>query len=307
MKLKMLSVLQVFVLGLAACAAHARDLSEATESVPRALPYEGHLAVDGVPLNGTVELTFSLWATPDVVAGAQSLFEQTQQVRFVNGKFSVMLGEGNVGLSQVIFDADALYVGVAVGPTTLAGRQRIVAVPYALWAAKAADFTVANDLAVGGNATVSNDLAVGFDAAIGRDLAVGLNATVSNDLAVGLNATVSNDLAVGGNATMARDLAVGGTTVLFGESQFRGPATVNGLFTASRSTFTGTVDGTDVKMCIGHTACVAGAPSGCGAVTCPAGKFLIMMQTPTQCAGANNHSGTCCSLKLVREVNGVCP
>ena len=109
------------------------------------------------------------------------------------------------------------------------------------------------------------------------------------------------------NATVFNDLAVGGTTVLFGESQFRGRATVNGLFTASRSTFTGTVDGTDVKMCIGHTACVAGAPSGCGAVTCPAGKFLVMMQTPTQCAGANNHSGTCCSLQLVREVNGACP
>ena len=300
MKLKMLSVLQVFVLGLAACAAHARDLNEATESVPRALPYEGHLAVDGVPLNGTVELTFSLWATPDVVAGAQSLFEQTQQVRFVNGKFSVMLGEGNVGLSQVIFDADALYVGVAVGPTTLAGRQRIVAVPYALWAAKAADFTVANDLAVGRNATVSNDLAVGRNATVSNDLAVGFDAAIGRDLTVGRDATMLN-------ATVFNDLAVGGTTVLFGESQFRGRATVNGLFTASRSTFTGTVDGTDVKMCIGHTACVAGAPSGCGAVTCPAGKFLVMMQTPTQCAGANNHSGTCCSLQLVREVNGACP
>lgn len=73
----------------------------------------------------------NLWETPDVVDGVQALFEQRQPVRFVNGKFSVMLGEGQPGLSEVIFDGDALYVGVAVGATTLAGRQRIVPVPYA--------------------------------------------------------------------------------------------------------------------------------------------------------------------------------
>jgi hypothetical protein len=63
----------------------------------------------------------------------------------------VLLGQAQQGLANAIFDADALYVGITVGGTTLRGRQRIVPVPYALWAAKAADFTVAGELSIDGS------------------------------------------------------------------------------------------------------------------------------------------------------------
>ena len=77
---------------------------------------------------------------------------------FVNGRFSVLLGEAQQGLANAIFDADALYVGITVGGTTLRGRQRIVPVPYALWAAKAADFTVEGNLSVAGEVSVAGPL-----------------------------------------------------------------------------------------------------------------------------------------------------
>jgi hypothetical protein len=138
--------------------AHAGDNNPRTSSVPRALPYEGVLAVDGVPLNGTLAVTFRLWGADAPVAGEVALFEETLQVPFVNGRFSVLLGQAQQGLANAIFDADALYVGITVGGTTLRGRQRIVPVPYALWAAKAADFTVENNLSVAGEVSVAGPL-----------------------------------------------------------------------------------------------------------------------------------------------------
>ena len=138
--------------------AHAGDNNPRTESVPRALPYEGVLAVDGVPLNGELQVTFRLWGAPAPVAGEVALYEETQDVPFVNGRFSVLLGQAQQGLANAIFDADALYVGITVGGTTLRGRQRIVPVPYALWAAKAADFTVEGNLSVAGEVSVAGPL-----------------------------------------------------------------------------------------------------------------------------------------------------
>ena len=140
--------------------AHAGDNNPRTESVPRALPYEGVLAVDGVPLSGTLEVTFRLWGGPARVDAEVALYEETLQVQFVNGRFSVLLGQAQQGLANAIFDADALYVGITVGGTTLRGRQRIVPVPYALWAAKAADFTVENNLSVGGEVSVAGGVSV---------------------------------------------------------------------------------------------------------------------------------------------------
>ena len=88
--------------------AHAGDSNPGTESVPRALPYEGVLAVDGVPLNGELQVTFRLWGAPRFVEGEVPLYEETRPVPFVNGRFSVLLGEAQQGLANAIFDADAL-------------------------------------------------------------------------------------------------------------------------------------------------------------------------------------------------------
>ena len=136
------------------------DNNPATDTLPRGLPYEGHLAVDGVPLNGAVAVTFALWSLP---VGGGMLFEETQQVSFVNGRFSVLLGVGmgDLRIPPIVFDAADVYLGVTVRNTELSGRQRIVPVPHALWAARAADFIVADTLDVGGASNLGGATTVG--------------------------------------------------------------------------------------------------------------------------------------------------
>ena len=136
------------------------DNNPATDTLPRGLPYEGHLAVDGVPLNGAVAVTFALWSLP---VGGGMLFEETQQVSFVNGRFSVLLGVGmgDLRIPPIVFDAADVYLGVTVNNTQLSGRQRIVPVPHALWAARAADFIVADTLDVGGASNLGGATTVG--------------------------------------------------------------------------------------------------------------------------------------------------
>ena len=136
------------------------DNNPATDTLPRGLPYEGHLAVDGVPLNGAVAVTFALWSLP---VGGRMLFEETQQVSFVNGRFSVLLGVGmgDLRIPPIVFDAADVYLGVTVNNTQLSGRQRIVPVPHALWAARAADFIVADTLDVGGASNLGGATTVG--------------------------------------------------------------------------------------------------------------------------------------------------
>ena len=136
------------------------DNNPATDTLPRGLPYEGHLAVDGVPLNGAVAVTFALWSLP---VGGGMLFEETQQVSFVNGRFSVLLGVGmgDRRIPPIVFDAADVYLGVTVNNTQLSGRQRIVPVPHALWAARAADFIVADTLDVGGASNLGGATTVG--------------------------------------------------------------------------------------------------------------------------------------------------
>ena len=146
--------------------AGAPDNNAATESVPRALPYEGHLAVDGVPLNGNVDVEFSLYGQSAPFDGEQTLFQETLPVQFVNGSFSVLLGALQVRMESAILDADDLYLGVSINRTTLSGRQRIVPVPRALWSARAANFEVKGDLTVAGLATVG-DLTVAGLATVG--------------------------------------------------------------------------------------------------------------------------------------------
>lgn len=148
-----------------------RDNNPATDSLPRAIPYEGRLSVDGVPLNGDVSVTFTLWSSS---AGDDALYSETRVVHFVRGDFSVLLGASAPGNDQrvpdAVFDGDDLYLGIALGNTVLPGRQRIVPVAHALWAARAADFDVAGALNVRGGGTFG-DLSVNQLMPLGGEIA----------------------------------------------------------------------------------------------------------------------------------------
>ena len=178
------------------------DNNPATDTLPRGLPYEGHLAVDGVPLNGAVAVTFALWSLP---VGGGMLFDETQQVSFVNGRFSVLLGVGmgDRRIPPIVFDAADVYLGVTVNNTQLSGRQRIVPVPHALWAARAADFIVADTLDVGGASNLGGATTVGTPM-------MNANLTV-NGTVTAVRATVNGALTAG--ATNVAGLTAGATTV----------------------------------------------------------------------------------------------
>ena len=83
----------------------------AQAAVPQTLNYQGQLAsAGGVPVNGTVNITFSLY---DVATGGTALWSETQSVTVTNGLYSVTLGQ-MTPLDATLFTAQR-YLGITVG------------------------------------------------------------------------------------------------------------------------------------------------------------------------------------------------
>ncbi len=135
------------------------------------IPYDGYLMLDSAPVNTTGQvLQFDLYDSP---SGGVLQWSETQSVDINGGRFSVALGKGtkiasspgNATFEQVVLDAEKLYLNVLVQDNTgafieLSGRQAIEATPFAAWSAHAADFNVAGQLDVQGDASLSNNLDV---------------------------------------------------------------------------------------------------------------------------------------------------
>lgn len=126
------------------------DGDPATDGVPRVIPYQGVLELDGAPYNGDVEIIFTLHPAS---SGAATLWTETQSVSVYNGTFSVSLGTV-APIAATLLAADSLWIGLNVDGVAMANRQRITPVPYALWSAQSSDFTVARDARVERNLSV---------------------------------------------------------------------------------------------------------------------------------------------------------
>lgn len=141
----------VFSAGVAALA-----YAPVNDTLPRLIPYDGFLESNGLPLAGSADFTFRLF-TADT--GGTEAWSESQSVPVADGRFSVRLGSINA-LPESVFTADTLYLAVEVNSAPLAGRQRILAMPYAIRAAEAQAFRVRQSLSVdgalgvGGTATV---------------------------------------------------------------------------------------------------------------------------------------------------------
>jgi len=99
--------------------------------IPRLLNYQGYLAENGVPLNGTVAVTFALY---DVPTGGEPLWTETQNVTVHDGAFSVLLGSVEA-IPPTVFSSGETYLGMQVeDDPELAPRQRLVSVAYAFFA-----------------------------------------------------------------------------------------------------------------------------------------------------------------------------
>ena len=121
------------VLLLATIAVFAQEQSGTAPVVPSVVKYSGVL-VDGNsrPIEGAVEVTFSLYKTPQ---GGAALWMESQKVQADSlGNYAVTLGSTTIqGLPSSLFVAgEARWLGVQVEGQPEATRVMLLSVPYAL-------------------------------------------------------------------------------------------------------------------------------------------------------------------------------
>ena len=125
---------------------------------PRVFPYNGVLEFNGEAVNDNVDLQFTLTDEGDCV------FEEAHDnVAVFAGRFTTNIGAIVGGVPTCVFDADEIYIQVAVREadeegqyTALLGQQR-----FAYWAAEGSDFKVDGDANILGNANVGGALSIG--------------------------------------------------------------------------------------------------------------------------------------------------
>ncbi|MCB9541068.1 MAG: hypothetical protein R3F65_01850 [bacterium] len=168
----LLAALTVFTVAPAARA----DGDPRTDAVPRMLPYQGLLELDGRPVHATgddaLHLLFALYAAPDM---EQPVYQQPIVVEVYSGRFTATIGpigQGPDGTERAIADviaaADDLSLGITLlgdpddpaDDIALGNRQRIHATPYAMWSTTATNLGVAGRLDVGGDARIAGALRV---------------------------------------------------------------------------------------------------------------------------------------------------
>jgi len=97
--------------------------------IPRQIPYRGVLEQNGAPVpSGTVAMRFDLWDAE--TGGASRWSEAMPAVAVQDGQFSVALGDTNP-IPAAVLALPTLYLAVSVEGQALAGRQRLLTVPYA--------------------------------------------------------------------------------------------------------------------------------------------------------------------------------
>jgi hypothetical protein len=116
------------VVGLAAAAPRA----SAQIALPATFTYQGFVAESGTPVNGTAELSFSLWSDPVSTLAADRLGDaQTfSGVLIDRGRFTVDLNASGQ-FSASAFTGDARWLEVSINGVPQSPRTMILAAPYA--------------------------------------------------------------------------------------------------------------------------------------------------------------------------------
>ena len=100
------------------------------QTVPSMIDAQGMVRDNsGNPINGTMNLTFSIFNTP---TGGIALWTETQPgVQLNGGIFSTQLGRLSP-IPLTLFINTALYVEINAGGQTLSPRQRLITAPYSV-------------------------------------------------------------------------------------------------------------------------------------------------------------------------------
>ena len=131
---------------LAALALFALLAPPAAAAPPR-VPVQGVLTdADGVPVDGTLDVTFSLYAD---AAGQDRVWTETRPVDLAEGLFSAYLGTA-LALDLALFrDHPALWLGVSVDGDDEMPLVELATAPYAAFAAHAGDAETLGGVAAG--------------------------------------------------------------------------------------------------------------------------------------------------------------
>jgi len=123
----------------------------ATAQVPHLLGYQGRLLrADGTAATGTATVVFAVY---DGASGGSALWQESQTLGLSDGYYSTYLGLVQP-VGDSLFDAGARWLEVRVGSETLAPRQQIGAIPYAVAAQSVVGSANVASLRVGGQTVV---------------------------------------------------------------------------------------------------------------------------------------------------------
>ncbi|MEO1271340.1 MAG: hypothetical protein AAFX99_24875, partial [Myxococcota bacterium] len=158
------------------------DGDPTTDTVPRALPYEGIVELDGQPINASGEnalwIEFALYDAADLTT---PVYTQRNPVDVYMGRFTTTIGpngEHGTSIASVVQAADNLMLGMTLlgdpdddaDDTRLSNLQQLHATAFSLWTTSATDLSVASDMTVGSNAMVGSNLTVGAHVTVGGDV-----------------------------------------------------------------------------------------------------------------------------------------
>jgi hypothetical protein len=99
-------------------------------ATPKHLQHQGRLiGATGSPLEGSVDLTFTLWDAP---TGGTSLHTEVETVQLTDGYFSVALGDsGGNPIDDTDLAVEDLWIEVGLPGGTNLSRMRVASVPFA--------------------------------------------------------------------------------------------------------------------------------------------------------------------------------
>lgn len=153
-------------------------------ALPTSFTYQGFIAANGAPLNGSANLTFSLWSDPVSVSVANRLGnpQTITGVPISNGRFTVELNAAGQ-FSAAAFSGDSRWLEVSVNGVAQLPRTRVLGVPYAHRATAAnalrLPFSGSSSVAFGTTLQIVNDNPSGRSAITGSTGGVPAGATTS--------------------------------------------------------------------------------------------------------------------------------
>jgi hypothetical protein len=108
------------------------------DAVPRVLPYDGYLALEGDAYQGTVDLQITLTDAD----GQERWTEQHSGVQVDGGKFGLLIGAVQGEVPAWLFEATGVYLQLAVRASgqeqfvALEGQRRLTPAAFAWWSAQ---------------------------------------------------------------------------------------------------------------------------------------------------------------------------